>query len=379
MTQIKVNTITNAAGTGAPNFPDGITINGVALSSLNTMDYYEQGTEPTSPKDGAVWYDTGTDALKVYLNDTWLEVDYTTYVPPTPYGSIGIYSGGTTGTPLNTIYKINIQTENAATDFGDLVTARYNAAGASTGSVALIIGGRDAAQYFTNVEYVTISTPGNATSFDNLTSTTSTGRASAHDLTRAVFSEYSSSSNLHYINMVTPGTSASFGNLTYARYNEAATAYNDRGLFAGGNVSTYGQVSAIDYISISTQGNAATFGTLAIARGDSSGVISSTGNAFFAGGSNGTSTLDTIDVVSTVTLGNATQFASGVFGMRMNMGGASNGDTAFFAGSKNISTSRYSTSIRVNLTTGASASYTWPFNDFNTAVYSSGIAACSGD
>ena len=75
MTQIKVDTIADAAGTGAADFADGITIAGVALSALNTAEYYTSASEPTSPKDGAIWWDTTNEKVMVYIAYEFKEVE----------------------------------------------------------------------------------------------------------------------------------------------------------------------------------------------------------------------------------------------------------------------------------------------------------------
>lgn len=75
MTQIKVDTIANAAGTGAADFADGITIAGGALSALNTAEYYSSASEPTSPKNGAIWWDTANEKVMVYIAGEFKEVE----------------------------------------------------------------------------------------------------------------------------------------------------------------------------------------------------------------------------------------------------------------------------------------------------------------
>ena len=76
MTQIKADNITNVAGTGAPDFADGVTVaGGSAISSLNLAEAYSQGTEPSSPKNGALWWDTGNDKLYAYIASEWKEIE----------------------------------------------------------------------------------------------------------------------------------------------------------------------------------------------------------------------------------------------------------------------------------------------------------------
>jgi hypothetical protein len=66
---------------------------------------------------------------------------------------------------------------------------------------------------------------------------------------------------MDYITIATTGNATSFGNLTIGRYAVSATSNNTRGVCAGGyDNSTYKNV--IDYITISTTGNATDFGDL---------------------------------------------------------------------------------------------------------------------
>jgi len=75
MTQIKVDNIADAAGTGAPDFSDGLTVAGSALSTLNTAEYYSSATEPASPKNGAIWWDTANEKVMVYIAGEFKEVE----------------------------------------------------------------------------------------------------------------------------------------------------------------------------------------------------------------------------------------------------------------------------------------------------------------
>jgi hypothetical protein len=75
MTQIKVDNVVDAAGTAAADFTSGLTVAGAALSTLNTAEYYETGTEPASPKNGAIWKDTANDKVMVYIAGEFKEVE----------------------------------------------------------------------------------------------------------------------------------------------------------------------------------------------------------------------------------------------------------------------------------------------------------------
>lgn len=70
MSEIKVSRLTNRAGTGAPDFSQGVKISGTA-STLLAPTRTESATEPTSPANGDTWYDTDNDTYDVYINDEW--------------------------------------------------------------------------------------------------------------------------------------------------------------------------------------------------------------------------------------------------------------------------------------------------------------------
>jgi uncharacterized protein YkuJ len=107
MTQIKVDTLTDAAGTGAPDFADGVTYEGGALSSLNTFEYYSTGTEPSTANDGAIWWDTGNDKVFMFIADEWKEVElgasgaasWTVDLSNVTYDSVGFNTNSQDSTP----------------------------------------------------------------------------------------------------------------------------------------------------------------------------------------------------------------------------------------------------------------------------------------
>ena len=68
---LKVDTITNQAGTGAPDAPDGISVDGVALASVAQMTYSAASTAPEYPVNGQLWWDTSVSKLNIYANNNW--------------------------------------------------------------------------------------------------------------------------------------------------------------------------------------------------------------------------------------------------------------------------------------------------------------------
>ena len=69
---------------------------------------------------------------------------------------------------------------------------------------------------------------------------------------------------IDYITISTPGNATDFGDLTQTRGYLGATSDGSRGVFGGGRYPFY--ANTIDYIPISTPGNATDFGDLTEAR-----------------------------------------------------------------------------------------------------------------
>ena len=82
MPEIKVDAVVNLAGTGKPNFPVSPTHSGgSALSTLNTHSYTSSGTEPSSPKNGAIWWDSSNNKVMVYINNEFKEISLNSAYP----------------------------------------------------------------------------------------------------------------------------------------------------------------------------------------------------------------------------------------------------------------------------------------------------------
>ena len=134
MTEIKVDNIVNLAGTGKPNFPVSPTVgNNAALSTLNTYSYTSSGTEPSSPKNGALWWDSANDKVFVYIAGEFKEIELgTAYSTAAGYGDRGFSIGGASA--RTQIDYWDMTTSGNSADFGDLATSMNNSplAGGST-------------------------------------------------------------------------------------------------------------------------------------------------------------------------------------------------------------------------------------------------------
>ena len=82
-------------------------------------------------------------------------------------GGRGVFAGGWVGGNTNVIQYITISTPGNATDFGDLTTATEFAAACTDGERG-VIGGGTQSSVCNVIEYITVASPGNATDFGDL-------------------------------------------------------------------------------------------------------------------------------------------------------------------------------------------------------------------
>lgn len=233
----------------------------------------------------------------------------------TPSLQRGLFMGGDpngAGTYSNVIDYISISTTGNAIDFGDLTLARFSLASCASTTRACAAGGEASGGSNTDrIDFVTIASTGNATTFGNLGNNTNYGTAGCNSSTRGVFAGGLTnwpSNVIEFITIASAGNSSDFGDLTVNAYTNAGCSSSTRGLFAGGFVSATpgGAASAsnvIGYITIASTGNAIDFGDLTVTTRGVEGAANST-RALFAGGN----TTNVIGFVTIASTGNATDF-----------------------------------------------------------------------
>lgn len=220
----------------------------------------------------------------------------------------GLFIAGASGDggfgAVDSVEYITIQTAGNASSFGTLSSAMA-ATDACSNQTRAIQGGGEPSQSSNSggINYFTIASTGNSTSFGSLTAARRWLAACASS-TRGIFASGYTSGNsniIDYVTIATTGNATSFGSLTYSEYGSTAAANETRGLI--GNAG-----SGYNYITIATTGNGTHFGNLTSARGGAAGTANQT-RALFAGGYvSGYST--TIDYFTIANTGNATSFGS---------------------------------------------------------------------
>ena len=188
------------------------------------------------------------------------------------------------------------------------------------GDRAFTAGGADSGGTLEEIEFVTISSPGNATDFGNLTDNRSYGSGCANATGRALFWGFvQNQPQIDYITTTSTSNASDFGDMQSSRGIGAAASSGTRGLFFNGRASSgsYNR-DEVDFVTIATTSNASDFGNTT----HTVEANSATGNAdrslMFAGFdySNSQTWRENIDYFDPSSAGNASDFGDMVTGGR---------------------------------------------------------------
>jgi hypothetical protein len=237
----------------------------------------------------------------------------------------GLFAGGyvSPGTFYNVIDYITIASEGNAIDFGDLnISARRKSGGGCSSSTRGIFAGgftgTPTSTSFNNIDYVTIATIGNALDFGDLSITRSFVGALSSP-TRAVFAGGFSQPSpaltgwniIEYVTISSTGNAVDFGDLLNLTYGKSGVSNGTRGVYVGGEVpGPILYLNTIEHITIATTGNSTYFGDLTLGRTYSASTCSLTRGVFGGGTTNPSSptTTNVMDYITITTAGNAQDF-----------------------------------------------------------------------
>ena len=161
-----------------------------------------------------------------------------------------------------------------------------------------------------NIEFITISSTGNATDFGDSSGNRYQSSACASS-TRGIFGggyyTPGASNIIDFITISSTGNTFDFGDLILSRYGLAGLSNNTRGIFAGGIGAGPLAVSNIDFVTISTLGNASNFGSLYLNQRLSQGCASST-RGIISSGYDAPSATNVMQYITISTLGDSIDF-----------------------------------------------------------------------
>ena len=212
---------------------------------------------------------------------------------------------------INTIDYITVSTTGNAKDFGDLVSIRLQPGSLSSSTRGLIGGGRNPG-VTSDIDFVTIASTGNGFDFGDLTAARR-ALAALSNSSRGIWAGGDSPSRRDIIDFVTISTTSNavdFGDLSEATNTFEGCSSSTRGLLMGGeNATSPGGTNDISFFTIASLGNAQDFGDLTEGR-RGPGSCSSSTRGLCGGGFDSPSLKDTIDFVTIASTGNATDFGN---------------------------------------------------------------------
>ena len=275
---------------------------------------------PSEVPQGAIRFNTDSQRLEFYAQGEWWVMSTDTpnlgrSVDATP-GARGLFGAGYDNPNFRDIIDyINISSTGNAIDFGDLTTPTSAPYGASSNTRAVFAGGQIPAG--TNVmEYVTIASTGDAVTFGEKTTKSNNNSGGCSNQTRGVFngghtpSPFTPIDTIDYITIASTGNAVDFGNLSGGNATQqSGIASPTRGIFAGGYAPGTGHNDAIiEFVNIATTGDTQDFGECTAVQNLRMGGCSNATRGLFGGGQPRSNVA--IDLITMASAGNAIDFGN---------------------------------------------------------------------
>ena len=347
MSEARINRISNEKGDGGPSL-SGIT----TFSGLN---YFvpPKGTtaqRPSGCPPGSIRFNTDSAHLEYVDGLQWLEFEATndelggSHSNNTGTGYRGLFTGGAAVPSMDgKIEYITISTLGNASAFGNEgVDARTYMGACASSTRALFAGGYSPGRV-TTISFVTFSSTGNSASYGDLSASKFFLTGLSNE-TRGIFGGGSptSSSNgginvIEYVTIAGSGTAQDFGDLATKNTGAESCASSVRGIFCIGNsasVSPNATVNTIEYITISTLGTSQDFGDSTVTSRSGGGCSNSVRGVFGGGTLAPAETAqNTIDFITIASTGNAQDFGD-LTSARYDVGACSSSTRSVWAGGR---------------------------------------------
>ena len=282
----------------------------------------DTASRPENCEPGTLRFNTDHGGLEVFRGKTigWEQIQRkeSQYLgggtgSNTGLGTRMVLMGGTNGSSVvDVIQFVTISTAGDAQDFGNLTGAKQEGAAATNHLRGIYFGGDPALNI---IEFVTFASIGNATDFGDLLNGAKSG-TSMSNRTRGVLQLGGLTSNiLEFITFSQTGNSVDFGDMALGGTAGSGFSSSTRGVYAmGSNDANY--KNNIEFITISTTGNAAEFGDLSALYIHRNAYSNATRGVFHSGYQYPTSPnfSNNIEFVTIATKGNTVDFGDSLLG-----------------------------------------------------------------
>ena len=312
MSEFRVNNLSNESSNGGPTFTGITTFSSPYFFAPPVGNTLER---PENPEPGSIRFNTDVQTLECFRGELTGWVAIRASNDELNGGHRGGHTGGQTdpSTRVDVIDYVTISTLGNAIDFGNLTeTTQYLSKGnCGSRSRGLYAGGYTTSDSNT-IGYITISSTGNATNFGDLTVAGESGQCCSNQI-RGVFGaghpNPTATNTMSYVTIASTGDAVDYGDLNFAKNNGTATASTTRGIFWGGDNPGSPENHNIEYVTIASTGNATDSGFDVTNFMWNCASCSNATRAIIAGGNTpGTDANNTIEYVTIASLGNPTDF-----------------------------------------------------------------------
>ena len=307
------------------------------IDSLTATDKFavplgDTNSRDNTPEAGTTRFNQDFGTLEFFDGANWKTVN--SYARGGAAGR-GVFPPGLTPATSELLDYITISSLGNAIYFGDLTHKRRNCTACSSSTRGLIGGGYQTPDNANSNEimYITLASGGNAADFGTLVQAES-GFAAAASSTRGLFAGATGpSGRVDYIEIGTLGNAIEFGDLTTDRAEQGALSSPTRMVIGGGgNPSGTAPSNVMDYVTISSKGNATDFGDLVDRCGQLGAGFGNFTRGIFAGGLRNPVSLNVIQYITIASTGNAIVFGHLKEGRAEQAGAASNSTRGVVAG-----------------------------------------------
>ena len=359
----------NSDSAGADGTGKTITVNGDAAASTVSPGLTRDFTYGTE-FNGVTTFDT--QGYFVPPSGTTTE-RYVNVATQASSSARGVFMGGLSSAPSGSVqdvmdYVTVTSTGNAA-DFGNLTAATRISSSCSSTTRGVRMGGFSDPATVDVIDYITIASTGNAQDFGNLSSAKHSIGGSANSTRGLSFGSSGLTNAIQFITISTTGDAQDFGDMVDGLGQVTGTASPTRCVMAGGEAPT--RINTMQYVTIMSMGNAFDFGDLTIAR---SGVVSlsSATRGLYLGGElpASPSFTNTVDFVQIATTGNAINFGDLDNSNGMRLGATAASPTrGLYAGGGNDQPVSNTAFTKIHLFTIASTGNATDFGDITVARF----------
>jgi hypothetical protein len=247
-------------------------------------------------------------------------------------GDLGVFNGGESPSNTNVVDFVQISTIGNASDFGDLPSANANGGAMASATRYVTQGDNNANQDTHTTEF---STKGNLSFFGDLTAQGYLGSVGGNKTRGINYSGYRSSgpSNIiDYCTFATIGNFTDFGDANVASYFDGGCSDATRTVKAGGISSAPSYTDSMEYVTTASTGNGTDFGNLLANNGGCGhGMVCNSTRGVFGGGQESGTLYNVIQYITIQSTGNSTDFGD-LTSARFAPGSACNSTRGVFAG-----------------------------------------------